>query len=682
MRGLGPRNFIHYTEIVTKFAVFVVLVLSASALGAQGFSAGSLDRSVDPCANFYQYACGNWLAKNPIPPDQSRWGTFDELAERNRAVLHTILEKAAADDPKRTAVEQKIGDFYQSCMDEEGINRKKLEPIQPDLDRIAALKAKAGLRDEIVRLHRLNIWVFFTFDSGADFKNAKMNVAQAGQAGIGLPDPDYYLKTDEKSVALRKEYVAHVQRMFQLLGDAPALAASEAQAVMAIETDLAKGSLDTVSRRDPQKVYHKMTEHELFSISPFMDWPKYFAGMGAPKVESLVVEWPNFFRAVESTVVQRSLDEIKAYLRWHLVNNQAPMLPAAFVNENFAFYGRVLTGVKEMKPRWKRCVAMVDGDLGEALGRKYVEVTLGEEGKKRTLKMVEEIEGALKGDIGGLSWMTPATKKEALIKLAAVKNKIGYPDKWRDYSGVEIVRGDLLGNDRRATQVEVQRHMDKIGKPVDTSEWGMTPPTVNAYYNPVENNINFPAGILQPPFYDNKLDDAVNYGAIGAVVGHELTHGFDDEGRQFDPEGNLRDWWTPEDAKEFEKRAECFVKEYASFSPVPGVHLNGKLTLGENTADNGGLRLAFLALMDSMKGRPAAKPIDGLTPQQRFFLGWGQIWCEHTREEMARMMAQVNPHSPGDSRVNGVVSNMPEFQQAFACKVGQPMVREPACRVW
>lgn len=659
-----------------------ILFVTASGLIAQPAPVTSyMNTGIDPCANFYHYACGTWMKSNPIPADQSSWGRFDELAERNRQILRGILEKASAPDPKRDGNTQKIGDFYASCMDEQTINKKGLEPIQPALDRIAAITSKTGIRDILPSLHRDGVNAFFNFDSGADFKNAEMNIAQAAQAGLGLPDRDYYLKDDERSVTLRKQYVAHVTKMFQLLGETPQKAATDANAVMAIETDLAKGSLDNVSLRDPEKVYHKMTEHELTSLAPFMDWPKYFTGMGAPKVESLNVQEPTFFRTLESVVVQHSLDDLKSYLRWQLANSEAPLLPAGFVNENFDFYGHVLTGAKELRPRWKRCVQMTDNDLGEALGQKYVDVAFGVEGKQRTLKMVDEIEKALHTDIGALSWMTPATKKEALVKLAAVKNKIGYPDKWRDYSSVKILRGDAIGNDRRATEFEIQRRMSKIGQPVDRKEWGMTPPTVNAYYNPTENNINFPAGILQPPFYDNKMDDAVNYGAIGAVVGHELTHGFDDEGRQFDPDGNLRDWWTPEDAKEFEKRAECFVKEYGSFEPVAGVHLNGKLTLGENTADNGGLRLAYMALMDSLKGKAQPK-IDGFTPEQRVFIGWGQIWCENTREESLRLRAQVDPHSPGEFRVNGVLSNMPEFRQAFACKVGQPMVREPACRVW
>ena len=621
------------------------------------------------------------MKNNPVPPDQSRWGSFDELNERNQQVLKTILEKAAADDPKRNSIDQKIGDFYAACMDETAINKRALEPINPELDRIAAISAKNALLGELVRLHRMNVNVFFNFSAGPDFKNSTLNIAQASQGGLGLPDREYYLNTDAKSVELRSQYQAHVQKMFQLLGESAEQSVKDAKAVMAIETDLAKGALDKVSLRDPQKVYHKMSEHELFSMSPFLDWNKYFAGMGAPAITSLNVEHPPFFRQLESTIVQTSLDDLKSYLRWHLLHSEAPLLPAAFVYENFDFFGKRLTGAKELRPRWKRCVEYTDGDLGEALGQRYVDQTFGAEGKQRTLRMVQEIEKALTGDLQTLSWMTPATKKEAMLKLQGIRNKIGFPDKWRDYSSVKIVRGDAVANDQRATEFEVQRQMNKIGQPVDPKEWGMTPPTVNAYYNPLENNINFPAGILQPPFYDNKLDDAANYGGVGAVVGHELTHGFDDQGRQFDAAGNLRDWWTPQDAQEFEKRADCFIKEYETFSPLPGLHLNGKLTLGENTADNGGLRLAFMALMDSLRGKTTQK-IDGFTPQQRFFLGWGQVWCENTREEDARMRATVNPHSPGQFRVNGVVSNMPEFREAFACKVGQPMVRQPACRVW
>jgi putative endopeptidase len=640
-----------------------------------------MDRSANPCVDFYQYACGGWMANNPIPPDETSWGTFDELAERNRVILRGILEKASAQDSGRTLVDQKIGDYYASCMDEAAIDKLGAAPLKPELDRIDALTSKAGIGNLLAPLQLIGVNALFGFSSGPDFKNSMLEIAQVDQGGLGLPDRDYYLKDDAKSVELRKQYLEHVQKMLQLLGEPAAKAAVDAQAVMRFETGLAKGSLELVARRDPSQVYHKLTVHELVSLSPAIDWQKYFEGMGTPHFTDLNVAVPNFFRTVESMIVQSSLEDIKTYLRWQLVHAEAPFLAKPFVDENFYFYRQILAGAKELQPRWKRCVAAVDSDLGFALGQKYVDVAFGPEQKARTLKMVEEIEGALKSDIQTLSWMTPATKEQALVKLRAVTNKIGYPDKWRDYSSVKIVRGDAVGNDERATEFEVHRQLNKIGTPTDRSEWGMTPPTVNAYYDPTENNINFPAGILQPPFYDKRLDDAVNYGAIGAVVGHELTHGFDDQGRQFDLEGNLKDWWTPEDAKEFEKRAECFIQEYSKFEPIDNVHLNGKLTLGENTADNGGLRLAFMALMDALKGKTAPK-IDGWTPQQRFFLGWGQIWCQNVRPETSRMLVQVNEHSPGRARVNDVVSNMPEFQQAYACKAGQPMVAAPACRVW
>jgi endothelin-converting enzyme/putative endopeptidase len=549
------------------------------------------------------------------------------------------------------------------------------------MDRINAIASKAAILGPLVRLHSIGVDAMFRFSSSPDLKISTHVIGDLDQGGLGLPDRDYYLKDDPKSVELRKQYVAHVQKMLELSGEPAAKAASDAQAVMRFETDLAKGSLDRVSRRDPDQIYHKLTVHQLNSLDPAIDWPKYFEGMGAPPLSELNVSVPNFFRALESAIVQTNLDDIKTYLRWHLLHAETALLPKAFVDEDFHFYREILTGTKEIQARWKRCVAATDGDLGFALGQKYVEHTFPPDAKARTLHMVQVIEQALGQDIQTLSWMTPATKKEALVKLHAVANKIGYPDKWRDYSSVKIARGDAVGNDERATEFEVHRELKKIDKPVDRTEWLMTPPTVNAYYYPPENNINFPAGILQPPFFDNKMDAAVNQGGIGSVVGHELTHGFDDQGRKFDPEGNLKDWWTPEDAKEFEKRAQCFIDEYSSFTPIDGVHLNGKLTLGENTADNGGVRLSFMALMETLKDKPQPK-IDGYTPEQRFFLNWGQIWCQNVRPEMSRMLVQVDPHSPGRQRVNGVLQNMPEFRNAFACRVGQPMVREPACRVW
>jgi putative endopeptidase len=666
--------------------LFPLLAISAlaqtvPASAAGGFSTANMDMTANPCVDFYQYACGTWMANNPVPADQSSWGSFSVLADRNRTVLRGILEKAAVNDPNRSPVEQKIGDFYGSCMDEPAIDKLGAKPIDPDLKRIDAIKSKDQISDELVRLALDGVGAFFNFSSSPDAKNSMQMIADADQGGLGLPEREYYLRDDPKSVKLREQYVAHVQKMLELAGELPAKAAADAKAVMQLETDLAKGSLDLVSRRDPNKVYHKMSVKDLAALSPSIDWPKYFSGLSTPSFTDLNVDVPDFFKALDAVLKNSSLADLKTYLRWHLVHSQAPLLAKAFVDENHHFYGQILTGSMELEPRWKRCVEFTDGDLGFALGQKYVEQTFPPAAKTRVLSMVKEIETMLGQDIRSLDWMTPATKEQAQIKLRGITNKIGYPDKWRDYSSVKIVRGDAIGNDQRATEFEVHRQLSKIGQPVDRGEFFMTPPTVNAYYDPQQNNINFPAGILQPPFFDNRMDAAVNYGGIGSVMGHEMTHGFDDQGRQFDVDGNLRDWWTPEDAKEFETRAECFIKEYSAFTPVDDVHLNGKLTLGENTADNGGVRLAFMALMKSLEGKPQPK-VDGFTPQQRFFLGWGQVWCENVRPEVARLQAQTDPHSPSRNRVNGVLGNMPEFREAFACREGQPMVHAPACRVW
>ncbi len=661
--------------------VFPLFAISVLAQSGTGFSTSNMDMTANPCLDFYQYACGTWMANNPIPPDQSRWGTFDALADRNRAVLHGILEKASVDNPKRSAVEQKIGDFYASCMDESAIDQLGTKPLEPELKRIDAIKSKDQIADELIRLHPLGVGALFSFYSTPDAKNSTQMIADADQGGLGLPDRDYYLKEDPKSVKLRDQYVAHVQQMLELAGESPAQATADSQAILRIETELAKGSLDRVARRDPNRTYHKMSVKDLQALAPSIDWPKYFAGLGTPSFADLNVSAPDFFKALDAVLKNTSVADLKAYLRWHLLHAEAPLLAKPFLDANFKFYGQALTGATELKPLWKRCVEATDNDLGFALGQKYVEQAFPPEAKTRVLSMVHEIESMLGQDIQSLDWMTPATKQQALVKLQAVTNKIGYPDKWRDYSSVKIVRGEAIANDQRATEFEVHRVLNKIGTPVDPGEWNMTPPTVNAYYSPSHNDINFPAGILQPPFFDNRMDAAVNYGAIGSVMGHELTHGFDDQGRQFDGQGNLRNWWTPEDAAEFEKRAECFIKEYSAFTPVDDVHLNGKLTLGENTADNGGVHLSFMALMKSLEGKPQPK-IDGFTPQQRFFLGYAQVWCQNVRPEAARMRAQIDPHSDGRDRVNGVVGNMPEFGEAFACHAGQSMIHAPACRVW
>ncbi len=663
-------------------AILFVASVAGQSLPASltsGFDIKAIDATTNPCQNFYQYACGNWLNNNPIPADQSAWGRFSELAERNRIILRQILEKSA--ESPNNAIAKQLGDYYASCMDEKGIEAKGAEPLQAVLKRIAGLKSVADLPTEVARLHYLGANVFFGFGSGQDYKDSTEVTAQADQAGLGLPERDYYLKTDPKSMETRAKYVAHIEKMFELLGNTADAAMLKAQAAMKIETELAKGSQDVVTRRDPKAVYHRMSLTDLEKLDPVFDWAAYLKESHAPAITSLNVVAPDFFKSLNGILKNDSLDDIKTYLAWHYVHAEAPLLPVAFVTENFDFFRKTLTGAKEQQPRWRRCVSFTDNELGEPLGRLYVERTFPPDAKARTLKMVNALESSLGQDIEKLDWMTPATKVKAMEKLHAITNKIGYPEHFRDYSGVKIVRGDAVGNSERATAFEVKRQLDKIGKPVDRLEWGMTPPTVNAYYDPQMNNINFPAGILQPPFFDQKLDDAVNFGAIGAVIGHELTHGFDDEGRQFDAKGNLADWWSPKDADAFETRAQCIVDEYSNFTAVDELKINGKLTLGENTADNGGLRVAYMALMSVLAGKQPAK-IAGYTAQQRFFLGWGQIWCENERDEQKRLLAQTNPHATSESRVNGVVSNIPEFATAFSCKAGQPMVSEKACRVW
>ncbi|HEU0140130.1 MAG TPA: M13 family metallopeptidase, partial [Bryobacteraceae bacterium] len=645
-----------FKGLILACAAGCILFAQSAPRSIRSFDVEAMDTSVDPCTDFFQYSCGMWMKQNPIPPDQARWGRFDELQERNRHTLRDILEKAAVSNAGRTAVEQKIGDYYASCIDEKTIEQQGVKPLAEELKRIDSLSAKSQLPETAARLHKAGVRALFRFTSAPDLKNSAMMIADVDQSGLGLPDRDYYFKDDERSVELRKKYLEHVAKMFQLLGQSQETAAASARTVMKMETALAKASLDRVARREPSNIYHKMSSKELQALAPSFGWNRYFEGTGTPAFDSLNVSVPEFFKQVSSLAESTDLNDWKTYFRWHLVRAMAPVLSSAFVNENFDFYGRTLTGAKALRPRWNRCVTYTDADLGEAVGQKYVERTFGAEGKARTLRMVRQLEKALEDDIRSLDWMTPETKKRALEKLHAITNKIGYPDRWRDYSRLKIVRGDAFGNSLRANEFNFEWSIRKIGKPVDPQEWHMSPPTVNAYYDPTMNNINFPAGILQPPFYDNKIDDAVNFGGIGAVIGHELTHGFDDQGRKFDAKGNLNDWWTEQDAQAFEKRAACFVDQYAQYPATPEVKLNGKLTLGENTADNGGLRIAYMALMDALEGR-AGQKIDGFTPAQRFFISWGQVWCQNVTPEAARMRALVDPHSPGQWRVNGVVSN-------------------------
>lgn len=667
------------------FPLFPLLLFSCTLLTAQSsIDLGYIDRAANPCESFYRYACGTWVKNNPIPADQARWGQFAVLADNNRKILRTILDKAAVDRPGRGETDQKIGDFYATCLDEAAADRKGKTPIQPQLDRIAKLTGKDALAEEIARLHSMGVPVFFSFTSGQDQKRSTEIIAQAFQGGLSLPERDFYLATDAKSIDLRAKYFTHIGKMFQLIGHPVTHATAEAQAVLNIEIALAKVSLDIVARRNPNNIYHPMPVEDFAAISPALNWKSYMKARDV-HVPKLNVAMPEFFKGLSQVLADTKLEDLRAYLAWHVIHGAANNLSLDFVKEDFDYFSKTLNGTREMEPRWKRCVASTDKALGEALGKAYVELTFGQEGKERTLRMVGEIELAMERDIDSLVWMSPETKQQALVKLHAVANKIGYPGKWRDYSSVKVVRGDLLGNQYRASAFALRRALAKIGQPVDKMEWGMTPPTVNAYYNPQQNNINFPAGILQPPFYYKGGDEAVNYGAIGAVVGHELTHGFDDQGRQFDGDGNVRDWWTPEDKKAFQERVDCLVKEYGNFTATAAgdLKLNGRLTLGENGADNAGIRLAYMALQESLAAHtlnPEKK--DGFTPEQRFFLGFAQIWCDNATEESARVQAKTNPHSPGRYRTDGVVQNMPEFQQAFGCKAGQPMVSANACRVW
>jgi putative endopeptidase len=650
---------------------------------APRFDVANIDKSLDPCVDFYQYACANWIKNNPIPPDYAEWLSFNEVYEHNLAVLHDILEKASANDPRRSPVVQKIGDFYASCMDEKTVNQKRFAPLEPELKRIASVKSLPEMMEVMSHEELIGPNPLMGFGSNPDLHNADMTVAFIDQSGLTLPDRDYYLKDDEATINIRKAYVDHMRKMFVLLGQTQEEAGKNADTVLKIETELARAFMDRTLRRDPKSIDHKMTLKEIEAAAPNFHLDRYIGASGAPAFEELNVANPDYFKKVNPLIASTPLAHWKVYMTWQVLNNAATWLSDDFVQEDFKFQ-QAITGQQELPVRWKRCVNVVDSSIGEALGQPYVDATFGAEGKRRMLHMVDALEKALNQDITTLPWMTEETKKQALVKLAAIRNKIGYPDHWRDYSKLNIVRGDLLGNVQRSGEFESHRQLQKIGKPVDKLEWGMTPPTVNAYYSGSYNEIVFPAGILQPPFFDITMDDAVNFGGIGLVIGHELTHGFDDEGRKYDPKGNLHDWWTEKDAQEFEKRAGCVDKEYSGFVSVDDLHLNGKLTLGENTADNGGARIALMALHDLMAQtkQDPDKKTDGYTPDQRYFLGFARVWCQNITPELLRVGVRTDPHSPGRWRVNGVVVNMPEFQKAFGCKPGQPMAPENACRVW
>ncbi|MGZ5113263.1 MAG: M13 family metallopeptidase [Usitatibacter sp.] len=648
-----------------------------------GLDVTAMDKSADPCVDFYQYTCGGWMQRNTIPPDQASWSVYGKLTQDNQRYLWGILEELAARKSGRNATQQKIGDYFAACMDEAEVDKLGAKPLQPYFARIDAMKSKRDIPRLLGYLHLAtgDAGLLFGFGSNQDFADSSKVIAFASGGGLGLPDRDYYTKEDDKSKDIRAKYVAHVARTFELLGDPPEAARRKADTVMGIETALAKASLTRVEKRDPYKLFHKADLKGLRATTPEFDWDSYLGTVGLPRLNTFNVTEPKFFEELDGQLKSNSLDDIKTYLRWHVASDAAPLLSSAFVNENFGFFGRTLRGVEQLKPRWKRCATLVDSQLGEALGQEFVRRAFGPALKGRALRMTKQVEAAMAKDIEQLGWMGPASKKQAMAKLKAIVNKIGYPDKWRDYSSVVVKRGDFFGNVERATRFESRRDLRKIGKPLDRGEWGMTPPTVNAYFNAQMNDINFPAGVLQPPLFDPKMDDAPNYGNTGGTIGHELTHGFDDEGRQFDAKGNLKDWWTKDDAKAFEERAQCIVDQYSQYIIVDDVKINGKLTNGEDIADLGGLILAWMA----WKQETAVKrlePRDGLTPEQRFFVGYAQWACENDRPENLRMKALTDPHSPGRYRVNGLVVNMPEFERAFSCKAGQPMVGAKRCRVW
>ncbi|MGA7106663.1 MAG: M13 family metallopeptidase [Terracidiphilus sp.] len=644
-----------------------------------------IDTSADPCVDFAAYACGNFPKLHPIPGDKSSYGTGAMVYDYTQQVLHELLDKVAVDDPNRGANEKKVGDFYATCMNEDAIHAEGLKPLQPELDSIAALHDKKELTELLAHFQLINANAFFSFGQEQDFKDARKQIALVDQGGLGLPERDYYLRAGDAAETTRKQYVEHIAKTLTLMGESADQASAEAQKIMGLETALAKISMDVTSQRDPNKIYHLETVEQLRALTPAIDWPRFFSLSGAPLFTNLNVANPGFFKGLEPLIESTDLDTIKAYLRWQLILSvPGYAMPKALDEENFDFFGHKLRGTPVQEVRWKRCVQATDGALGEALGQAYVASQFSAANKAFTLQMVHDIEDAMNREIDTLDWMSPDTKIKAKAKLHMIADKIGYPDRWRDYSALQIVRGDALGNAMRAVEFENHRQLAKIGKPVDRGEWGMSPSTVDAYYNPSMNDINFPAGILQSPLYDPHATDAENYGHIGGIVGHELTHGFDDEGSQFDGNGNLSDWWTPEDKKKFEAMTDCEVKEYGNFTAVDDVKLNGKLTLGENTADNGGLRLAYLAFLEDAKRKNidlSAKQ-DGYSPIQQFFLAHGQSWCGVVRPEQVRLQVQTDPHSPRQFRIDGVVQNMPEFGKAFNCKTGQPMMPANACRVW
>ncbi|HWS53065.1 MAG TPA: M13 family metallopeptidase [Pyrinomonadaceae bacterium] len=679
---------ISHLRRLTFVLPFVALGLgwagAAQDKGGRGFDTARMDKTAAACGDFYQFANGNWLKATEIPAAFSSWGSFNILAENNRKALHDILEEAAKKQGARGTVEQKIGDFYASCMDTAKREAEGAKPLQPELARIEQIRNAKDLQAQVARMHSMGVPALFGFSALPDFKNSSMVMAIAGQGGLSLPTNEYYTKEDDKSKALREQFVQHVTRMFQLLGETPERAAASAKTVMSVQTRLAQNSRTPVELRDFSKQYNKMGAKELAELTPAFSWGDYFAAHGLPRDIPVNVAHPEFYRAVNQMLAEVPLEDWKTYLRWHLVSAAAPSLSSKFEEESFNFNGRVLAGRKEQYPLWRRCVAATDAQLGEALGQVYVARAFTPESKRRMQAMVTNLINAFRERVQELDWMSDETRKQALAKLNAFGQKIGYPERWIDYSALDVARDSYVQNVMRAASFEVRRDLAKIGKSVDRTEWGMSPPTVNAYNHLVLNEIVFPAGILQAPFFSPAADDAINYGAIGAVIGHEITHGFDDQGATFDHQGNLRNWWTEADLKSFQSRSECIVNQFAAYEVEPGLKMQGKLVAGESIADLGGLQVAYDAFMKSLEGKPRPADIDGFTPEQRFFLGWAQVWAAKYTPEITRLITQSDPHPISRFRVNGPLSNMPEFAAAFRCKAGDPMVRpeKDRCKIW
>ena len=660
------------------------------------FNTDQVDKSLDPCNDFFQYSCSKWIKANPIPADQAGWGTFNALGIWNVAAVRETLESAASAS-NRGEVEQKVGDYYASCMDEAAINKAGITPLKPILDQIDGLKDKSQLPQVVAAIHQiirpanLNFLdaqypgVLFGIYYSPDFADASKTLAALDQSGMGMPGREFYLKDDEKSRQIREQYVKYVAHLLELSGTPKADASADAQTILTLETNLAKAAMDIVLRRDPKNLNNKMSLEQVQALTPSFNWKPYLAAMSVPSSSEYLVLAPDFFREMEKLLASESLDHWRAYLRYSTLRSMANSLSQPFVEANFDFFAHTLGGTKEIQPRWRRCSIYADADLGEAVGQAYVKKFFSAQSKARMLEMVKAIEDALHEDIDAQTWMAPKTKQLAHEKLRAQVDKIAYPDHWRDYQGVEIKRDDFLGNVERASRFEIGRRVALTNKPTDRYMWTMTPPTVNAYEDPQTNTINFPAGILQPPFFEAAQIDAVNYGGIGAVIGHEITHGYDDQGRKFDAAGNLRDWWTADDSAAYDQRDKCITDEYTQDVPEAGVKQNGKLSAGEDTADNGGIHLALLALQNTLKqqGKTLDSPAEGgLTQLQSFFISYANIWCGEIRPEMIRTLVLTQGHSLDRYRVNNVIANMPEFAHAFGCHSGQPMVHANACRVW